>query len=66
MTSAPTRSSDNTPPPPGSDEALALGCRCPVLDNGHGKGMLGLGMYILAAGCPVHPIVTDEEPDGEA
>ena len=28
-----------TPPPnPGSDEALALGCTCPALDNAHGAG----------------------------
>lgn len=25
-----------TIPNPGSDEALKLGCRCPVLDNNHG------------------------------
>ena len=24
--------------PPGSDEARAHGCTCPVLDNGHGHG----------------------------
>jgi hypothetical protein len=26
-------------PYPGSDEALKQGCRCPVLDNCHGKGI---------------------------
>ena len=26
-------------PNPGSDAALALGCRCPVLDNEHGRGI---------------------------
>lgn len=25
-------------PNPGSDKALALGCKCPVLDNAHGRG----------------------------
>jgi hypothetical protein len=25
-------------PNPGSDEALDMGCSCPVLDNHHGKG----------------------------
>jgi hypothetical protein len=25
-------------PNPGSDEAIALNCCCPVLDNGHGAG----------------------------
>jgi hypothetical protein len=27
-----------TVPNPGSDAALDLGCKCPVLDNGHGRG----------------------------
>lgn len=26
-----------SPPNPGSDEAVAMGCRCAVLDNGHGR-----------------------------
>lgn len=26
-------------PNPGSNEAVAAGCVCPVLDNHHGKGM---------------------------
>lgn len=25
-------------PNPGSDEAIKMGCKCPVLDNAHGKG----------------------------
>lgn len=28
-------------PNPGSDEAIELGCCCPVLDNGRGRGYLG-------------------------
>lgn len=28
-------------PNPGSDEAIAAGCRCPVLDNAHGRGWMG-------------------------
>lgn len=27
-------------PPPGSPEAVALGCLCPVLDNAHGRGVV--------------------------
>lgn len=27
--------------PPGSDAARAAGCKCPVLDNAHGKGYMG-------------------------
>jgi len=34
-------------PPPGSPEAIALGCCCPVLDNGHGRG------YRFVQGHPV-------------
>lgn len=30
-------------PNPGSKEALAKGCKCPVLDNTHGQGWVGLG-----------------------
>ena len=46
-----------TTPAPGSDEALALGCTCPVLDNGHGKGFMGIeGYYVIAEGCPLHPM----------
>ena len=28
-----------TVPNPGSNEALARGCKCPVLDNAHGRGV---------------------------
>ena len=28
----------NKIPPPGSQEAIDQGCKCPVLDNGHGRG----------------------------
>jgi len=26
-------------PNPGSEEAIKLGCKCPVMDNHHGEGM---------------------------
>lgn len=43
------------PPPPGSDEALAEGCTCPILDNAHGRGIMGLGKdFVVAQGCPLH------------
>ena len=29
------------PPNPGSDEALTQGCKCPVMDNAHGRGAWG-------------------------
>ena len=45
-------------PSPGSAAALALGCTCPVLDNGHGMGR-GDGNFVHVQGCPVH----DPRPD---
>lgn len=40
---------------PGSDEALAAGCRCPVLDNAHGRGWMGVdGAWVLSGDCPLH------------
>lgn len=53
----------HTPPNPGSPEAVAQGCRCPVLDNGHGKGSgWGAGVYWIAGDCPVHGGTAPEEP----
>jgi hypothetical protein len=39
--------------PPGSDEALEQGCKCPVLDNNHGRGR-GDGNYVMNVECPLH------------
>jgi hypothetical protein len=46
---------------PGSDSALKAGCRCPVLDNAHGRGYMGGGkdeqgntVYVFTSGCPIH------------
>lgn len=51
-------------PNPGSDEAVALGCTCPVLDNGRGKGYMGQpGIYVYTVGCPVHPLEDLKEGD---
>lgn len=43
-------------PAPGSREALELGCRCAVLDNARGRGMLidGRVHYWITASCPLH------------
>ena len=49
-----------TLPNPGSDEAIALGCSCPVLDKNHGKHVPWQGGYIIVRGCPAHPWPTDE------
>jgi len=57
-------------PAPGSDEALDLGCTCPVLDNGHGAGYLGgvknpdtgETLYVISGDCPIHvQLLTGEE-----
>lgn len=48
-------------PNPGSDEAISLGCKCPVIDNGHGRGWMGgikdddgETIFVYTVGCPVH------------
>lgn len=44
-------------PNPGSDEAIAQGCCCPVLDNAHGKGAwLGYSdhAFWVDVECPLH------------
>ena len=44
-------------PPPGSPEAVKLGCKCPTSDNGHGKGFGGIaGLYVCGPNCPLHPV----------
>lgn len=42
-------------PNPGTDEALARGCKCPVIDNHRGRGWHGIpGTFVCTAGCPLH------------
>lgn len=46
-------------PSPGSDAALKLGCKCPVLDNGHGRGCGWVGedgteLFWQSDICPIH------------
>lgn len=48
-------------PNPGSQEAVDLGCTCPRMDNGHGRGYLGgvndengYTVFVMTVGCPVH------------
>jgi hypothetical protein len=47
-------------PNPGSDEAIADGCTCPIIDNAHGAGFPlrangepSIGFY-MNADCPLH------------
>ena len=47
-------------PKPGSDEAIAAGCTCPILDNGRGRGYMGQpGIYVYTLGCPIHWVDKD-------
>lgn len=50
------RCGEDPTPNPGSDAALAQGCKCPVLDNGHGDQALAddRGGFIVTVGCPLH------------
>lgn len=49
-------------PNPGSDAAIAAGCKCPVLDNARGKGAYGGNvkgdngevLFWMNESCPVH------------
>jgi hypothetical protein len=54
---------NNKVPNPGSDEALAIGCKCPVLDNCRGKGYLtpGSGTFCIAEHCPIHGKAAQDE-----
>lgn len=45
-------------PTPGSRHAVDIGCRCPVLDNGHGQGP---GPFWVNGDCPVHGHITETE-----
>lgn len=38
-------------PNPGSEEAAALGCTCPRIDNGYGRRQ---GGFVYHMDCPVH------------
>lgn len=42
-------------PNPGGEAAIARGCTCPVMDNGSGRGYMGIaGLFVYSAACPVH------------
>ena len=45
-------------PRPGSDAARRLSCRCPVIDNNHGRGAYvdddGEPIYWITDSCPLH------------
>lgn len=46
---------------PGSNEARVAGCKCPVMDNSHGKGWMGgvkgedgQTVFVISELCPLH------------
>ena len=43
-------------PNPGTQEAIDMGCTCPVIDNHYGKGVTidGCIEFWYTEGCPVH------------
>lgn len=44
------------PPLPGSAEAVALLCSCPIFDNAHGQGLefAGTKVFWVNENCPLH------------
>ena len=54
-------------PNPGSKEARDLGCKCPVIDNGYGIGILGGIMmngkpqFYFDSECPIHGLNSREQ-----
>ena len=46
---------NNDKPSPGSAEAQANGCRCPVMDNCRGRGANETaGQFWINGACPLH------------
>jgi len=45
---------------PGSYEATAAGCRCPILDNNHGMWKPWPGDWWVNGDCPLHGVVSAE------
>jgi hypothetical protein len=55
--SKPTADNEGLSDPPnlGSKEAQNMGCLCPVLDNAHGKGYMGMkDVFVYRQDCPLH------------
>ena len=57
------QSKDN--PTPGSPEAVARGCTCPVIDNHHGRGVKP-GVFWINKDCPLHvpELIAGEDLEG--
>ena len=54
---------------PGSEEAIAAGCKCPVMENNHGRGYWlskeGRPEFVMAGNCPLHGLPKEIEKNGE-
>ncbi len=53
-------------PNPGSEDALAQGCLCPVLDNAHGEGLQFSGgqvLFWMDGDCPLHGLKGEKEEE---
>lgn len=51
-------------PKPGSMKAVGQGCTCPIIDNGHGRGIYGDGKkygWVMNETCPLHGALIDAE-----
>lgn len=55
----------NPYPNPGSDEAIAQGCRCPVIDNHHGWGYWSKDVFSINLSCPLHGTAAREAAELE-
>jgi len=58
---------------PGSPAAVAAGCKCPVMDNAHGRGAWGSegpkAIFYITEGCPLHHVkveVTEQRQEDAA
>ena len=58
--------SSNKLPVPGTEEAIAAGCECPIMDNEHGRGYMGMpGMYVYSSHCKIHDWGSQDARDPE-
>lgn len=53
-------------PNPGSNAAREAGCKCPVIDNGYGRGArpnpeTGEPLFWITEGCPLHDKLPRQE-----
>lgn len=55
---------------PGSPKAAEAGCRCPRMDNAHGRGWMGgvtddkgRTIYVYSSDCPIHNAEVPDEAE---